>query len=141
MSARFEELLGEGFNGNAPAAAAHVAAAERDVKKSLPGDFRDFLLVANGGEGMIGENYVMLWSADELGQHNESLQVNEYAPGLLLFGSDGGGEAFAFDTRAAPPTVVIVPFVGMSLEEAKPVAPNFTAFLAKLARDGSLFRS
>jgi hypothetical protein len=132
MSAKFEELLGEEFNGNAPAAAAQVAAAEQALKKSLPGDFREFLLLTNGGEGMIGENYVMLWNADELGEYNESYQVNQYATGLLLFGSDGGGEGFAFDTRMAPPTVVTVPFVGMSLKYAKPVAPTFTAFLEKL---------
>jgi hypothetical protein len=128
----FEELLGEEFNGNAPAAAEEIAAAERVLKKSLPGDFREFLQLTNGGEGMIGENYVMLWSAEELGQYNESYQVNEYAPGLLLFGSDGGGEGYAFDTRTASPTVVTVPFVGMSLKYAKPVAPTFTAFLEKL---------
>lgn len=132
MSANFEELLGEEFNGNAPAAAAQVAAAEQTLKKSLPGDFREFLLHTNGGEGMIGENYVMLWNADELAEYNESYQVNEYAPGLLLFGSDGGGDGFAFDTRTASPAVVTVPFVGMSLKYAKPVASNFTAFLEKL---------
>lgn len=132
MSENFEELLGEEFNGNAPAAAAQVAVAEQALKKSLPSDFRDFLMLTNGGEGMIGENYLMLWNADELAEYNESYQVNEYAPGLLLFGSDGGGEAFAFDTRTTPPTVVMVPFVGMALKYAKPVAPTFTAFLEKL---------
>lgn len=132
MNVKFEELLGEEFNGNVPAAAAQVVAAEQALRQSLPADFREFLLRTNGGEGMIGENYVMLWNATELGEYNESYQVNQYAPGLLLFGSDGGGEGFAFDTRTAPPTVVTVPFVGMSLKYAKPVAPSFAAFLEKL---------
>lgn len=130
----FKELIGESFSGNAPAVAEQIAVAERALKKSLPDDFREFLLLTNGGEGMIGENYVMLWSADELAEYNASYQVNEYAPGLLLFGSDGGGEAFAFDTRTTPPTVVTVPFVGMALKYAKPLAPTFTAFLEKLGK-------
>lgn len=132
MGSDLEALIGEDFRGNSPAAAAQVAAAENQLGKSLPSDFREFLLLTNGGEGMIGENYVMLWSADELSQYNKSYQVSDYAPGLLLFGSDGGGEAYAFDTRTSPSTVVMVPFVGMSLEDAKPVAPTFTAFLKKL---------
>ncbi|HEV7509646.1 MAG TPA: SMI1/KNR4 family protein [Thermoanaerobaculia bacterium] len=132
MSTDYEELLGEEFNGNAPAAAEGIAAAERALSKPLPRDFQEFLQLTNGGEGHIGDNYVMLWRAEELGRYNEDYQVTEYAPGLLLFGSDGGGEGFAFDTRTTPPTVVTVPFVGMSLKYAKPVALTFTAFLEKL---------
>jgi hypothetical protein len=40
--------------------------------------------------------------------------VAQFAPDLLLFGSDGGGEAYAFDTRESPWGVVKVPFIGMS---------------------------
>lgn len=132
MSYDFEELLGEDFNGNVPATTEKIAVAERSLGKSLPDDFRQFLYVTNGGEGSIGENYVMLWNTGELGEYNESYQVNVYASGLLLFGSDGGGEGYAFDTRTSPPPVVTVPFVGMSLKYAKPVAPTFVAFLEKL---------
>jgi hypothetical protein len=132
MTSELESLLGEDFNGSNPATAEQIAAVERNLSKSLPHDFQKFLQLTNGGEGMIGENYVMLWSAEELGKYNDSYQVNEYAPGLLLFGSDGGGEGYAFDTRISPPTVVMVPFVGMSLKYAKPVAPTFSAFLKKL---------
>lgn len=132
MSSKFEKLLGENFNGNESAAADQIAAAERSLGKTLSPDFREFLQLTNGGEGMIGENYVMLWNIEELGQYNESYQVNQYAPGLLLFGSDGGGEGYAFDTRTLPSPVVTVPFVGMSLKYAKPVASTFTAFLTIL---------
>lgn len=132
MSYHFEELLGDDFNGNAPATAEEIAAAERSLRKSLPDDFREFLQVSNGGEGSIGENYVMLWTTEELGEYNESYQVSEYAPGLLLFGSDGGGEGYAFDMRMSPPPIVTVPFVGMSLKYANSVAPTFVAFLKEL---------
>ena len=30
---------------------------------------------------------------------NESWAVQEFAPELIIFGSDGGGTAYAFDTR------------------------------------------
>jgi len=132
MSYPFEELLGENFNGNAPATAEQIAVAERSLGKSLPDDFRAFLQATNGGEGFIGENYIMLWTAEELGELNEAYPVKECAPGLLLFGSDGGGEGYAFDMRTSPPPIVMVPFVGMSLTYANPVAPTFVAFLKNL---------
>lgn len=139
MSSNIEKLLGKDFNGNAPATAEEIALAERTLGQSLPSDFREFLQLTNGGEGMIGENYVMLWSAEELGQYNEMYQVKEYTPGLLLFGSDGGGEGYAFDARTSPPAVVMVPFIGMALEYATHVADSFDKFLIRLANsNGSL---
>ena len=63
---------------------------------------------------------------------NKAYEVAEYAPGLLLFGSDGGGEAFAFDTRSATKPIVSVPFVGMELTVTRRLASNFTEFLEEL---------
>jgi len=63
---------------------------------------------------------------------NRSYQITEYAPGLLLFGSDGGGEAFAFDIRSGEESIVSVPFVGMDLHLARPVARDFQTFLQVL---------
>jgi hypothetical protein len=63
--------------------------------------------------------------------YNDSHQINEYARGLVLFGSNGGGEGYAFDTRTEANTVVMVPFVGMSLEYETPIAPAFRLFLEK----------
>ena len=44
---------------------------------------------------------------------NRDYEVESYCPELLLFGSSGGGEAYAFDKRSLPWRVVEVPFVGM----------------------------
>lgn len=140
MSVKFEQLLGGDFNGNAPATTRQIAGAEHSLNWSMPEDYREFLEFSSGGEGMIGDYYVMFWTAEELAQYNQAYQVNQYAPGLVLFGSDGGGEGFAFDARTAPSPVVILPFVGMSLDYTKKVAPNFTTFLEKLGRDdGTLY--
>ncbi len=127
-----DDLLAE-FNGNQGASAQATRAAADVLKAELPGDYVAFLQATNGGEGMIGGAYLILWKAEELAEMNTSYQVAEYAPGLLLFGSDGGGEAFAFDTRTKPWLVVKVPFVGMELECAEVLAPSFDAFLKTLA--------
>ena len=93
--------------------------------------------VQDGGEGFVGNQYLILWRATELMEFNREYEAAKYAPSLLLFGSNGGGEAFAFDARDNAMKIFIVPFVGMSLKDASQVAEKFDNFLSKLA-DGTL---
>lgn len=87
----------------------------------------------DGGEGPIGAaGYAMLWHASELPLFNTEYEVETYAPGLILFGSDGGGEAFAFDARTRKMSVVQVPFVGLDLELAQELSDSFWGFLVAL---------
>ena len=81
----------------------------------LPPDYRAFLEEANGGEGFVGDGgFLKPWPIDEIDSSNEGLQVSESAPGLVFFGTDGGGEGYAFDTRERPHRVVQVPLIGMA---------------------------
>jgi hypothetical protein len=121
------------FNLRPPAAPAAIRALEEAMRSRLPTDYAAFLALGNGGEGFVGENsYAMLWGVDELLHLNEAYQVQEYAPGLLLIGSDGGGEAFAFDTRESRWPVVRVPFVGMDLSLTELIGRDFMSFLEHL---------
>jgi hypothetical protein len=120
------------FNGNPPADISSIRQSEADGQLRLPDDYAQFLQEMDGGEGFIGSAYVILWRVGELLEMNKAYQVAEDAPGLFLFGSDGGGEAFAFDTRTTANPIVSVPFVGMELKMTRPVASNFTAFLQEL---------
>jgi hypothetical protein len=126
-----DRLLGK-FNSNPPADVASIRQLETETGLRLPEDYALFLQQADGGEGFIGNAYAILWRIGELREMNTAYQVAEYAPGLFLFGTDGGGEAFAFDMRTAAEPIVSVPFVGMELEVARPMASNFTAFLEAL---------
>ena len=121
------------FNGNAGASADEINAVASKLKKTLPDDYVAFLGATSGGEGTIGDSYIMLWSVDKLLELNASYQVDRFAPGLLLFGSDGSGEAFGFDTRSNPWQVVQIPFVGMELEDVEVLASSFYEFLEGLA--------
>ena len=130
-SADKERLLAK-FNGNPPADVPSIRKFESDAGLRLPADYAQFLQQADGGEGFVGNAYVIFWRVSELLEMNKAYQVAEYAPGLFLFGSDGGGEAFAFDTRYEAKPIVSVPFVGMELKLARPLGPNFKAFLENL---------
>lgn len=123
-----------------PAASADNLRNLRAIKGvELPDDYFSFLAEFNGGEGFIGVEYLILWKTEELEQFNREYEVETYAPGLFLFGSNGGGEGFGFDTKSTPYKVVQVPFVGMDWKHASNVADNFLDLLEKMSRtDGSL---
>jgi len=128
------------FNANQGASAASLDAAEAALGFELPYDYREFMRRRNGGEGFFGEHYLILWRGEELAPFNKDYQVTEYAPGLILFGSTGGGDGFAFDTRQEKTTVVQVPFIGLSLRDARHVAGSLTELLERMSvTSGSLF--
>lgn len=138
MSIPLDELLAD-FSDEAPSSEKNIVEAEREIGKPLPTDYRAFLLRHNGGEGFIGKHYLILWKAEELMLLNREYEVQKYAPGLVAFGSSGGGESFAFDTREAPYQIVQVPFIGMSLSDAVRVADSFERLLERMIHsDGSL---
>jgi hypothetical protein len=128
------------FDANPPASRDAVARCQANLRFRLPADYVRFLEQMNGGEGFVGNNYLMAWRIEDLIQFNKDYFVDVAAPELLLFGSNGGGEAFAFDTRLSPPPIVAVPSI-VYLEDAIPIAPNFNAFLQHLYRSDSLFSS
>ena len=123
----------DGLGAKPGAAEDAITRAEEALGWKMPQDYRELLVEKNGGEGFLGENYLILWAAEELAQFNKEYEVQEYAPGLILFGSDGGGEGFAFDVRENPMRIVQVPFIGMELEYATMIAPDFKTFIEKMA--------
>jgi hypothetical protein len=92
----------------------------------LPTEYLQLLRRHNGSEGFAGADYVILWKAEELVHFNREYEVDQYAPGIFLFGSNGGGEAYGFDTQDTSMPVVRVPFVGMDRRYAEPVATSST---------------
>ena len=103
----------------------------------LPRAYLDFLRTRNGAEGPVGENgYVALYAAEDIQRMNDGYQVSRFAPGLLLIGSDGGGSAFAIDTRPGDPEAmeyVEVPFIPLDVDEIEFRAESLTALLQHIA--------
>jgi hypothetical protein len=89
--------------------------------RALPAEHLELLRRHSGTEGISGEHYVILWKAEELIRFNREYEIEKYAPGIFLFGSNGGGEAYGFDTQDPSMPVVRVPFVGMDRCYAEPV--------------------
>ena len=131
----YEKILVE-FNGNPPADMSAVHKFEQEAGFRLPESYVQFLLRANGGKGFIGPAFVVFWRVGELLENNRGYEAVENVPELFLFGSDGGGEAFAFNISNGGTPIVMVPFIGMELDEACPLGATFDAFLETLYLDG-----
>ena len=103
-----QEFL-DSFQCRPPASSAAIAEFEKQLGAKLPQDYVAFLLLTNGGEGFVGENQPLIfWPAEQLISVNDGYHVRDHAPGLLVFGWNGGGDAYGFDTRSenwpeAPP--------------------------------------
>lgn len=124
----------DGLNQRPASTDAGISKVETQLGMRLSGEYLEFLRLTNGGEGYIGSSaYVILWGIEELASANMAYQVQKFVPGLLIFGSDGGGEAYGFDTRVAHWPIVQVPFVGMAWDSARAAGASFTAFLERLS--------
>ena len=115
---------------NAPSTEQEIERVEKTLSFRFPDDYRQILLKHNGGEGSIGSNsYLVLWSVNDIIELNEAYEVHEFAPGLILFGTDGSDNAYAFDIRTDTKNIVNVPFIGMDLDEITVCADRFRDFL------------
>ena len=72
------------------------------------------MLRINGGEGLIGDHYLVIFSVEELIPFNQEYEVDEYASEVFLFGSDGAGEGTLW-SESASTVIVKAPFIGMSI--------------------------
>lgn len=128
------EILEDDWQLDAGATEVALRDAVALLGHSLPQEYVQFLREHNGGEGFVGDNYLILWKVEELSSFNREYEVDQHAPGLLLFGSNGGGEGYGFDTRSADMPIVRIPFIGMNLQYATPTASSFSDLFMQLAK-------
>jgi hypothetical protein len=79
----------------------------------------------------VDPGWFQLWSPSEVEQLNRDYHVQEFVPGFFGFGSNGGGELLAFDTAGR---VFMIPFVGMSAQDARQVVGSWAEFVERIER-------
>jgi hypothetical protein len=110
-----------------------IESVQNRIGNKFTEDHRNFILKSNGAEGFVGKSYLQLWPLEEIEMLNQLYGMDQFMPGLILFGSDGGGMAYAIDTRQAMLSFVEVPFVGMDIKEMKICGFTFHDFLEYLS--------
>ena len=118
----------QNFQTNPPASKEVLQSLIAALPKPLPDSYMAFLARSNGGGGFVGERYVWLWKAEELMTHYLGYRVAEFFPNFFFIGTDGGGEAYAFETSRDDATVFEVPFIGMPTD-ARRIADSLEALL------------
>ncbi len=107
-----------------------VRAAERALSiERFPEDYRTWLMTHNGLERWFGETYLVLYSLENVITLTQAAEAQERLPGYVAIGSDGGGEALAFDFRKTPPPVVMVNAVCSGWDEGLLQATSFAEFM------------
>ena len=77
------KLLLARFKCNPPASWEAIEQVQEKLSFRLPRSYTDFLLTSDGGEGFVGNAYLMLWKVEELITRNAT-DVAEFAP-MLFF--------------------------------------------------------
>ena len=101
----------------------------------LPDDFVRYLEsnAARSGELSDFPLWFEIWPDEQMHQWNKEYQVPEYAPGFYGFGSDGGGEMYAFGPDGG---VYVLPFIGMEPKVAVRLAASWGEFESKILKHG-----
>lgn len=107
-----------------------IRAAEDALEILFPPDYRAFMRQHNGVEADYGGSYLVLYPVEDLAEVNSGCGAGEHA-GLVLIGSDGGGEGVAYDFRQPQPPLFLVNFVSIGWDEALRQAESFSDFMAQ----------
>ncbi|MBR7801520.1 SMI1/KNR4 family protein [Undibacterium fentianense] len=83
------------------------------------------------GELSVEPEWYVLWPPSELEELNRDYQLSEYAPGLMAFGGNGGGELLVLNEFGE---VFYLPTIGMAPEEAIKIAGNLNEFKAYMKK-------
>ena len=113
---------------------ADLDAAAAALGIQLPEDYRAVMRRANGGDHEFGESWLLLWRVEDVAANNAGYEAKEFAPGFSYFGSNGAGEAYAWDWRLDRKSqYVVIPFIDPGPETAIPCGNTFEEFLTVLS--------
>jgi len=109
--------------------------AEEQLGVRLPADYRAVMRQTNGVECEFGNSWVRLWPVEDLVEKNAVWR--EFQRPCTFFGSNGGGEGYAWDGREGRAgKYVAVDWVNADPDAAVPCGETFEQFLAAL--DGGI---
>jgi hypothetical protein len=77
------------------------------------------------GELSVEPEWYVLWRPEELEEINRDYELQEYAPGFISFGGNGGGELLVVNDQGE---VFYIPAIGMSPDTAIKIAGSLQEF-------------
>jgi len=77
------------------------------------------------GELSVDPSWYILWRPEELDELNKDYELEEYAPGFVTFGGNGGGELLVVNSTGS---VFYMPAIGMEPDAAIPISSSLSEF-------------
>ena len=137
---KFEEILSKcNWPKRTEKAKATIEQIETLIKLKLPFDYIDFLQTYFGGEGFIGQQYVVLWDFDELLELNKTYSITDNLPQTLGIGGNGASEFIALEMVDNEYRIVLSPFIDLDKQYHIEIGTSFTNFLLRLDSGRSWF--
>ncbi len=127
-------LEGKDWQAKAGATAVELADLIAASGNTLPDDYLSFLSFSNGGEGPLSvvPPWLVLDDAAFVAETMRNGTFAEFFPGLIVVGSNGAGEAIAFDVRqGSRGGIVYFDMTNSDLAESvQPLAATFTELMS-----------
>lgn len=95
------------------------------------------MLKYNGGVGTIGYKNINIQKIEDIIENNNGYNVKGIFPNLVYFGSDGSGDAYAFDKNSNL-TIIKVPFITDDVDGDKEKIGTFEELLESLVKPNML---
>ena len=135
-----EKLLSEpsrDWSARAPASEEAIERLRQHAAVALPEEYLALLRYSNGGEGSLAlpPLYFMLYEAEYTNELNRSPDQLELYPGFFVFGSNGGLETIAFDTRGKEPWPIVMYDAVAGTQSAVTIAENMHEFILAIGLD------
>lgn len=128
---------GREWSRRPPASEEAIERLRQESAGGLPKEYVALLRYSNGGEGPLAlpPLYFMLYEAEYTSELNQSADQRKLYPGFLVFGSNGGLEAIAFDTRGKEPWPIVMYDPVAGTESAVTIAENMGDFIRAIGMD------
>ncbi|MNB78350.1 hypothetical protein D3C75_250520 [compost metagenome] len=124
--------INSSWSGNEGASAGALDTLRAAAPRELPSEYYRLLEYSNGGEGPLPDplfNFC-LDPAETASDFEQIGMFAKTAPGLFVFGGDGGGQLFALNLRVAAPWPIVT-FDGVDPDGSmQTVANSFAEFMA-----------
>jgi hypothetical protein len=118
-----------------------IEQAERELRVSLPEDYRSFM----AAEGAVARtfppagDFLMVHPVGDLVGINEAAGLADRLPGAVVIGGDGSRELLVYDFRHQQPPLVLVDATGGRWSDGLHQAASFTEFLSRFPDRGWLW--
>ena len=118
---------------NEPATEEQIATMEKQLGIKLPNDYKEFLKITNGFEGLVNKFNVCFDPVDKICQSTK-INCSKFFPWAIYIGSNGNLEMFVIDKRQTPYQLGLLPYIADETDFIA-LGDTFEKFIKRLYED------